>query len=73
MILLMKFLIVACVVAMLRTSDRFQSMSRELDESAISAVKRIMCATEDAGFPPETFPVLILLTALMIVTAGVGR
>jgi len=73
MILLMKFLIIACVVAMLRTSDRFQSMSRELDDSALSAMKRIMRTTEDAGFPPETVPVLILLTALIIVTAGVGR
>jgi len=48
-------------------------MSRELDDSALSAMKRIMRTTEDAGFPPETVPVLILLTALIIVTAGVGR
>jgi hypothetical protein len=74
----MKFLLVVCVVAMLRCSGRFQSMSRELDQSALSALKRIMHATEESGFPPMTLPILMLLTALLFmfsqsVTTGVGR
>ncbi len=77
-LLLTKALIVVCVVGMLRSSSWFQSMSRELDESAISALKRIMNVAEESGFPPESIPLLILLTALMFmasmaVTMGVGR
>lgn len=77
MLTLMKFLIIACVVGMLRTSGRFQAMSRELDESALSALKRAMSAAEESGFHPETIPLLMLLTALAFIyaaiTAGAGR
>ena len=75
---LLKLLIVVVVVAILRSSDRFQSMSRELDDSAISVLKRVMSAAEESGFPPEIIPLLMLLTALtfmfsMAVTGGAGR
>lgn len=39
-------------------------MSRELDEQAFAALKRVMRATEDYGYPPHFIPLLILLTAL---------
>jgi phage shock protein PspC (stress-responsive transcriptional regulator) len=61
---LIKLLIVACVLVLLRTSARFQSMSRELDDRAIAAVKRIMNAAEEYGYPPQLIPLLMLLTAL---------
>jgi hypothetical protein len=76
-LLFSKALIIACVVGMLRSSKRFQSMSRELDESAISALRRIMNAADESGFPPESVPLLMLLTALVFmalaVTMGGGR
>ena len=64
MILLAKLLITLSVVGLLRTSSRFQSMSRELDELAFAALKRIMNATEECGYPRELIPILMLLTAL---------
>jgi len=53
-------------------------MSRELDELAFAALKRIMNTTEEYGYPRELIPLLILLTALsfmlsMFVTGPVGR
>jgi hypothetical protein len=63
-ILLAKLLITISVVGLLRTSRRFQSMSRELDELAFAALKRIMTATEEYGYPRELIPILMLLTAL---------
>jgi hypothetical protein len=53
-------------------------MSRELDELAFAALKRIMNATEECGYPRELIPLLILLTALsfmlsIYVTAPGGR
>jgi hypothetical protein len=39
-------------------------MSRELDDRAIAAVKRIMNAAEECGYPPQLIPLLMLLTAL---------
>ena len=64
MILLAKLLITISLVGILRTSTRFQSMSRELDEHAFAALKRIMNATEECGYPRELIPILMLLTAL---------
>ena len=64
MILLAKLLITISLVGILRTSTRFQSMSRELDEHAFAALKRIMNATEECGYPRELIPLLMLLTAL---------
>lgn len=78
MILLAKVLIIISLVGILRTSTRFQSMSRELDEHAFAALKRIMNATEECGYPRELIPILMLLTALsfmlsLYVTAPGGR
>ncbi len=75
MIILAKLLITISLVGLLRTSTRFQSMSRDLDEQAFAALKRIMNATEECGYPRELVPLLILLTALsfmlsMFVTTG---
>lgn len=75
MIFLAKLLMTVSLVGILRTSARFQSMSRELDEHAFAALKRIMNATEECGYPRELIPLLILLTALsfmlsMYVTAA---
>jgi hypothetical protein len=61
---LLKLSIVAGVLVILRTSVRFQSMSREMDDRAIAAVKRIMHAAEECGYPPQLIPLLMLLTAL---------
>ena len=76
MIILTKLLITISLVGLLRTSVRFQSMSRELDEHAFAALKRIMNASEEYGYPRELIPVLMLLTALsfmlsmFVTTAG---
>jgi hypothetical protein len=61
---LSKLLIITAAVGLLRSSPRFQSMSRDLDERAFAALKRIMLATEEYGYPPQLIPLLILLTAL---------
>jgi hypothetical protein len=61
---LAKILMVISLVGILRTSGRFQSMSRELDEKAFAALNRIMNATEECGYPRSLIPVLMLLTAL---------
>lgn len=60
-----KLLIVTALVGLIRTSPRFQSMSRELDERAFAALKRIMHASEEHGYPSELVPILMLLTALV--------
>jgi hypothetical protein len=39
-------------------------MSRELDEQALSVLKRAMHASEERGYPAHTVPLLMLLTAL---------
>ena len=38
-------------------------MSRDLDEQAFAAIRRIMRATEESGYPAPLIPILILLTA----------
>jgi len=53
-------------------------MSRELDEQAFAALKRVMRATEESGYPPQLIPLLILLTAIsfmlsMFFTTAGGR
>ena len=64
MIILAKIFIVIAVVGLLRCSQSFRSMSRELDEQAYAALRRIMRATEESGYPPQLIPFLILMTAL---------
>jgi len=53
-------------------------MSREMDERAFAALRRIMRATEESGYPPQLIPLLMLLTALsfmlsMYLTGGYVR
>ena len=62
--LLLKVLLVAAVVATLWLSDRYRNMSRSLDRAAIGAIRRMMGAAEESGYPPEMVPLLILFTLL---------
>jgi hypothetical protein len=53
-------------------------MSREFDEQAFAALKRVMRATEESGYPPQLIPILIFLTAIsfmlsMFLTGAGGR
>jgi hypothetical protein len=73
-----KILLAFSVVALLRYSEKFRRMSRDLDEQVVTSMKRIMRATEDFGYPPHLIPLLMLLTALSFllsayVTAAGGR
>ena len=73
-----ELLIVAGVVAILWSFPRFRTMSRELDESVLMALKRIMRVSEDHGYPPTFIPILMLLTAFsfmlsLYVTTLYGR
>jgi hypothetical protein len=78
LVLLTKVLIIVAAVGLMRSTPAIQSMSRDLDEQAFAALRRIMRATEDCGYPPNLIPLLMLLTALsfmlsMYVTAGYVR
>ena len=64
MLIISKLLMLIAAIGLLRCSVKFRSMSREVDEQAMAALKRIMRATEDAGYHPHLFPLLMLLTAL---------
>jgi hypothetical protein len=75
---LAKLMIVTAVVGLLRCSSQFRNMSRDLDNQAFSAIKRVMNAAEECGYPPQLVPLLMLLTALSFMlslyfTMGVGR
>jgi hypothetical protein len=75
---LAKLLIIASVIMLLKSNSRFQTLSRELDETALLALKRMMRVSEDYGYPPAFVPVLTLLTALsfmlsMYITTLYGR
>jgi hypothetical protein len=77
-LILSKLLFAFSLAGLLRCSGKFRSMSRELDEQAFAALRRIMHATEDCGYPPQVVPLLMLLTALcymlsMFVTAAPAR
>jgi hypothetical protein len=77
-LILSKILIAVSLVGLLRCSAAFRSKSREFDEQAFAALKRVMRATEESGYPPQLIPLLIVLTAisfmlsLFFTTAG-GR
>ena len=78
MLILTKLFIIVAAVGLMRSSPAIQSMSRDLDERAFAALRRIMRATEDCGYPPNLIPLLMLLTALsfmlsVYVTAGYVR
>ena len=64
MLVLSKILIVVAIVGLLRCSASFRSMSRQLDEQAFAALRRMMSVTEDCGYPPQLIPLLILLIAI---------
>jgi hypothetical protein len=61
---LTKVLIIIAVVGLMRSSPAIQEMSRDFDERVFAALKRIMRATEECGYPPQLIPLLIVLTAL---------
>ena len=63
MLILTKVFIIVAVVGLLRSSPGIQSMSREMDEQAFAALRRIMRVTEECGYPAPLIPILILLTA----------
>ena len=78
LVLLTKVLIIVAAVGLMRSTPAIQSMSRDLDEQAFAALRRIMRATEDCGYPPNLIPFLMLLTALsfmlsIYITAGYAR
>ena len=60
----LKLVMIGCVIGLLRTSEGFCQMSREVDERVYVALKRFMLAAEESGFPREIVPVLLVLTAL---------
>ena len=70
MLILSKILIAVALVGLLRCSEKFRRMSRETDEQVFSAVKKIMRATEEVGYPPHVIPLLMLLTALCFMLTG---
>ena len=77
-LVLSKILIIIASVGLMRSSPKIQSMSREMDERAFAALRRIMRATEESGYPPQLIPLLMLLTALsfmlsMYLTGGYVR
>ena len=75
MSVLLKLLIVVAVVSILRSSQRFRAMSRELDDAALDSLQKIMRASEECGYPAELVPLMIALSAVMFMAmmAGLGR
>jgi len=61
---LAKLLLIASVIMLLKTHSRFQTMGRQLDETALLALRRMMRVSEDHGYPPAFIPILTLVTAL---------
>jgi hypothetical protein len=60
-----KIAIIVLVVGLLWSSPRYRTMSRNLDQAAIAALKRMMCAAEESGYPSSLIPFLLVMTALM--------
>lgn len=69
-LILSKLLIAISIAGLLRCSQTFRNRSRETDEQVLAALKRIMHATEDCGYPAHTVPLLIILTALCFMLSG---
>jgi len=61
-IILAKILIVISVVGLLRCSEKFRIIGREIDDQAIAALKQIMHVSEEMGIPRSIAPLLILLS-----------
>jgi len=72
---LLKLLIVMAVVSILRSSQKFRTMSRELDQAALDSLQKIMRASEESGFPAELVPIMIALSTVMFMAmmAGLGN
>ena len=70
MLILSKILIAIALVGLLRCSESFRRMGRELDEHVFAAMNRIMHATEEHGYPPHLIPLLMLLTALFFIMSA---
>ena len=70
MLFVTKVLIIIAAVGLMRSSPAIQEMSRDLDERVFVALKRIMRATEECGYPPQLIPLLIVLTALTFVLSS---
>ena len=64
----LKILIAVSVVGLLRSSQTFRRMSAELDEAAYLSLMKIMRATEESGYQPETVPLLIILSTIAFMT-----
>jgi len=61
---LAKLLLIASVVMLLKGHSRFEAMGRQLDETALLALQRMMRVSEDHGYPPAFIPIVTLVTAL---------
>ena len=72
---LLKLLIVMAVVSILRSSQKFRTMSRELDQAALDSLQKIMRASEESGFPAELVPIMIAISTVMFMAmmAGLGN
>ena len=72
---LLKLLIVVAVVSILRSSQKFRTMSRELDQAALDSLQKIMRASEESGYPAELIPLMIALSTVMFMAmmAGLGN
>ena len=64
MLLVTKVLIIIAAVGLMRSSPAIREMSRDFDERVFAALKGLMRATEECGYPPQLIPLLIVLTAL---------
>jgi hypothetical protein len=69
-LILSKILIAVAVVGLLRCSEKFRRMSRELDEKVFADIRKIMHATEEHGYPPHLVPLLMLLTAFAFILSA---
>jgi hypothetical protein len=67
MVVFLKLLIVVAVVGILRSSETFRRKSREFDEAALVSLERMVRATEESGFAPETIPLFIALTTIVVI------
>jgi hypothetical protein len=63
-ITLTKILIIVSLVGLLRSCEKFRTGSRQFDEQVFAALKRMMHASEEAGYPAQSVPLLLILSAL---------
>jgi hypothetical protein len=75
--ILLRLVIVVCVLGLLRTSQQFRALSRDVDDMVLLAVKRVMHVAEESGLPGEVVPILLMLTVLtfmfVVATTPGGR